>query len=65
MTTGHTHLRETVEAYLTRHPAERDALAGLLAAPERPDPTVPYAREAITGITQGRACTELGWEEQT
>ncbi|MEU9576102.1 NUDIX hydrolase [Streptomyces chilikensis] len=37
MTPGHIHLRETVEAYLTRHPAERDALAGLLAAPEQPE----------------------------
>nr|WP_245967504.1 NUDIX domain-containing protein [Streptomyces fragilis] len=29
---------------------------------ELPDPIVPYAREAITGILQGRAYTELGWE---
>ncbi|WP_166027926.1 hypothetical protein [Streptomyces chilikensis] len=65
MTPGHTHLRETVEAYLIRHPAERDALAGLLAAPGPPEPIVPYAREAVTGIAQGRAYTELGWEEQT
>lgn len=30
-----------------------------------PDPMVPYAREAITGITQGRTYTELGWEART
>jgi 8-oxo-dGTP pyrophosphatase MutT (NUDIX family) len=28
---------------------------------ELPDPMVPYARAAITGITEGRAYTEMGW----
>jgi 8-oxo-dGTP pyrophosphatase MutT (NUDIX family) len=32
---------------------------------ELPDPIVPYAREAITGITQGRTYSELGWEART
>ncbi|MFD8614635.1 NUDIX domain-containing protein [Streptomyces sp. NPDC059631] len=31
-----TAIRQTVEAYLGRHPGERDALAGLLAALNRP-----------------------------
>ncbi|MFD8666284.1 NUDIX domain-containing protein [Streptomyces microflavus] len=34
-----TAIRRTVEAYLGRHPEERDALAGLLAALTRPDDT--------------------------
>ncbi|MYR61082.1 NUDIX hydrolase, partial [Streptomyces sp. SID625] len=31
-----TGIRQTVEAYLVRHPGERDALAALLAALNRP-----------------------------
>ncbi|MFZ3491932.1 NUDIX hydrolase [Streptomyces sp. 5.8] len=34
---SHTHIRKTVEAYLAHHPAERDALADLLAALDQPD----------------------------
>ncbi|MEU6275747.1 NUDIX domain-containing protein [Streptomyces populi] len=42
-----TAIRRTVEAYLARHPGERDALAGLLAALDRPvDAT---ARTALPG----------------
>ncbi|MFE7448188.1 NUDIX domain-containing protein [Streptomyces griseus] len=36
MSPSYTAIRRTVEAYLGRHPGERDALAGLLAALNRP-----------------------------
>ncbi|WP_371589206.1 NUDIX domain-containing protein [Streptomyces virginiae] len=37
MPPSHTHIHKTVEAYLAHHPAERDALADLLAALDLPD----------------------------
>ncbi|WUC84034.1 NUDIX domain-containing protein [Streptomyces sp. NBC_00536] len=37
MPPSHTHIRKTAEAYLSHHPAERDALAGLLSALDQPD----------------------------
>ncbi|MEV0442952.1 NUDIX domain-containing protein [Streptomyces spectabilis] len=36
MSPSSTAIRKTVEAYLARHPGERDALAGLLAALDQP-----------------------------
>jgi 8-oxo-dGTP pyrophosphatase MutT (NUDIX family) len=37
MTPTHAHIRDTVKAYLVRHPGERDTLLELLSALERPD----------------------------
>ncbi|MGI5262394.1 NUDIX hydrolase [Streptomyces angustmyceticus] len=37
MPPSHSHIRKTVEAYLACHPGERDAVAGLLAALDRPE----------------------------
>jgi len=42
-----TAIRRTVEAYLSQHPDERDALAGLLAALDRPVDTT--ARTTLPG----------------
>ncbi|WP_241845536.1 NUDIX hydrolase [Streptomyces sp. CB02261] len=47
MSPSSTAIRRTVEAYLGRHPGERDALAGLLAALDRPDDAT--ARTTLPG----------------